>query len=378
MPVLSYQISRGLARTSICLGLLANLLVAGCASLGRTAERAFEPLPFPSADASPHLVLYGNLGHLLPTFDRTPPIERFLYGPNNFGKTVLRNPQGMAILGSRLLVCDQGHSEIVAVNLADGGSMFWGDPDHCPRCPVAISVGGHDDVYVADTNLQTVLRYGADQRFREEIKPPEASRDEFRPAALCVDGDILYIGNVRGHRVDRRDLAAGRWLESLTPPGSQPGLVAPTGLAFTREGTLLIVDSVGGRVFRYHKDGRWLDPIGRPGQRQGDFVRPKQVCVTAGGLVLVTDAGRQSIMVFDENGLFFTEIHEQSTTWKGLTLPFGILALTPEQVLTPPRGVVGAPQPPTGYVVVSDSLGRDSLLLLGVFEKPDQEPLHAR
>ncbi len=364
-------------RGAISLVLLADLLVAGCASLDRAAQE-FKPLHFPSADACPRLVLYGNLMHRLPTFDRTPPIERFLYGPNNIGKTVLRNPQGMAALGSLLLVCDQGRSEIVAVNMEDGSSMIWGDRAHRPRCPVAVAVGGHDDVYVADTNLRAVLRYDADQRFREEIKPPDGSGNEFRPVGLLVDGDILYIGNVQGHRIDRRDLASGRWLDSLTPPGSQPGLVAPTGLALTRDGTLLIVDAVGGRVFRYHRDGRWLDPLGRPGQRRGEFVRPKQVCVTNGGLVLVTDAGRQSVVVFDGNGRFVTEVHEQSTTWTGLTMPFGVVTLLPEQMLALPQSVAGDARPTTGYVVVSDSLGRDSLLLFGVFDKPDQETEHAR
>jgi len=370
------QMNRSFAWTAIGLLLPANLFVAGCASLDRAAGREFKPLHFPAADARPRVVLYGNLADLLPAFDRTPPIDLWLYGPSDFGKTSLRNPQGMALLGTQLLVCDQGRSDIVAVDLTSGSSLIWGDPHHRPRCPVDIAVRAPDDVYIADTNLHSVLHYGADQRFREEIKPAGGPNEAFRPAALCVSADILYIGNVSGHRIDRWDLTTRQWLESLMPPGSQPGLVAPTGMSLTREGILMVVDAVGGRIFRFHTDGHWLDPIGRPGRGPGEFVRPKQVCVSFGGLILVTDAGRQSIVVFNRNGRFITEIREHAAAWGGLTLPSGILALSPEQMPTCPQAVMG--DPPTEYVVASDSLGRDSLLLLGIFETPDQELEHAR
>lgn len=378
MPVLPHQVTRSFPRAAIGLAILAILPTAGCASLHRADKHKFEPLHFPSADARPRIVLYGNLSHLLPTFDRTPPLELWLYGPSSFGRTAMRNPQGMALLGTRLLVCDQGRSDIIAVDLADGSSLIWGDPDHRPRCPVDIAVVAPDSVYVADANLRSVLHYGADQRFRGEIKPADASDEGFRPAALCVAEGILYVGNTSGHRIDRWDLTTRQPLDPLTPPRSQPGLVAPTGLAFTRNGALLVVDAIGARVFRYRNDGRWLDPIGRPGRGQGEFIRPKQVCVTAGGLTLVTDAGRQSVVVFDGDGRFVTEICEQSQAWTGLTLPFGILALSPEQMPDPLRATVRETADPTAYVVVSDSLGRDSLLLLGVFESPVEGAQRAR
>jgi sugar lactone lactonase YvrE len=354
------------------------VLAAGCVSTGRASRREFQPVPFPDSQTLPRVVVYGNLRYLLPDYDRTPALDLWLYGPNDYGKTILRNPQGMALLDQRLLVCDQGQSDIVGVDLATGKSLTWGDADHRPRCPVDIAVDEQGCVYVADTTLRSVIKYGPDQRFNEELKPAGKSADTFRPASVCIARGVLYIGNIGDHRVDRWDLAGRQWLEPLAPPTGQPGLIAPTGLAVTVDNVLLIVDAVGGRVQRVQTDGRWLDPIGRPGRQKGEFIRPKHVCVTCAGLILVTDAGRQSVLVFDKDGRFFTEIREQPKQWTGLTLPAGLLALSPEQFPTPPRLVNGASESPDGYVIVSDSLSSDSLMLLGVFMQPERGPNHAR
>jgi len=377
VPELPHQVMRN-PRAACCCLLAMAVTVAGCASPESAARREFRPVHFPAPDVEPRVVVYGDLRALLPVYDRTPLLDLFLYGPNDYGKTILRNPQGMSMLGGRLLVCDQGLSEIVAIDLADGKSLIWGDPDHRPRCPVAVSVDEQGCVYVADTTLQSVLRYGPDGRFIEELKPTDGSAEAFRPAAVLARNGLVYVGNVARHRIDRWDSSRRMWIEPLAPPPDSPPLVAPTGLAFTAEGVLLIADAVSARVLRSSPDGVWLKPIGRPGLQDGQFVRPKQVCVSGTGLILVADAGRQSVVVFDRNGKFVTEVREQPGAWSGMTLPAGLLALSPGQLSIPPREGDDAAQSPAEYVIVSDLLGSDSLVLLGVFVQPAEEPNDAR
>jgi hypothetical protein len=186
------------------------------------------------------------------------------------------------------------------------------------------------------------------------------------------------VGDAGERHIDRWDRNGREWLDPLSPPAGYPPVIAPTGLAMTADGMLLIADAISARVLRFSPDGRWLKPIGRPGRQDGEFVRPKQVCVSGGGLILVTDAGRQSIVVFDAEGRFVTEVREREGTWVGMTMPAGLLALTPQQLPVTLRESRDQSAVPEGYVVVSDSLGRNSLVLLGVFAQRGKGPNHER
>jgi len=302
----------------------------------------------------------------LPQYDATPPLERFLYGPSDYGKTALRNPQGMALAGGRLLVCDQGHQNVVAIDLPTGKSMLWCDPDHQPRCPVDVAVD-QERVFVADTTSRLVYVYDLNGTFIEDLAPAHAAGGRFRPCAVRTGREVLYVGDLANRRIERYSLLERRWLEPLAPPADRGRLIAPTGLALAPDGVLLIADAVGGTVLRVTADGRWLQPIGRRGRGPGEMVRPKQVCCTVAGLILVSDAARQSVLVFDRDGRWITEVHERAGQWPGWTLPMGLLAVRPDQLATVKKGGPDRTSPPPGgYVIVSDSLGPVSLTLLGV------------
>lgn len=128
---------------------------------------------------------------------------------------------------------------------------------------------------MADTKLRAVLRYDPDGAFIEELTPPRDANPKFRPCAVLVNGPTLFVGDSGHRRLARWDLATQQWLEPWAPPAGMKGLIAPCGIAATRDGTLLIADSVQGRVLRVTSDGRWLAPFGSPGRSRGQFVRPK-------------------------------------------------------------------------------------------------------
>lgn len=362
MPDLPRQITRATAAAVIALfGAL-----GGCAPGETGPQRWAAPLAFPESAAAPRVLVYGSFGDLLPRYDATPALELFLYGPNDFGKTALRNPQGMARLGDLLLVCDQGRPDLVAINLANGQSYLWCDADHPPRCPVDVAVDAAGMVYVADTTQRSVIVYHPNRSFAAELKPPDVPA--FRPAAICIVGDIAWIGDIGGHAVHRYDLHRRQWLSPLAPPEGLR-LIAPTGLAVSPHGVLHVVDSVRGLVLRYAPDGQWLPPLGGPGRGPGQFVRPRSIACTPSGAVLVTDAARQSVQVFGRDGRFVTEIHERSP-WTGWSLPSGIIAIAGDDPLI--HGPVTAQNWPAAddYLLVSDSLGAAPLTLLGVQMNP--------
>jgi hypothetical protein len=295
-------------------------------------------------------------------------LDEFLYGPTPVPNAWLRNPQGFTILQTRLLVCDQGYPDVISVNLETGVSAAWQDQSRPPRCPVAIAVGDNGMVYVADTTLRAVLVYLPGGGFVERIAPSDEADRPFRPASLLAHRGILYIGNIGENRVDRWSTADRQWLTPIAAAPDGAGFVAPTGLAITRDEVLLIVDSIRARVFRLTAAGEWLEPIGRPGRGEGEFIRPKQVCVTPSGLIIVSDAGRQSVMAFTADGRFVTEIREQADEWRGFTLPAGLLSLPGDGLSALMAEGRPAPDPPPDeWIIVSDSLSAASLNVLGVF-----------
>lgn len=348
---------------------LAVLAGSGCAA-NHGPDVARRPVWVPDDTAVPRVIVYGSLDNLLPARDDTPALEKFLYGPNpgRFSLSHLRNPQGMARLGARILVCDQGFPDILAVDMATGRSVSWGDADHRPRCPVDIATddaGGR--VYVADTTLRSVLVYAGDERFVRELCPTGGSREPFRPSSVVVDEGILYVGNLAGRKVERFDVARETWLPAFAPSGEELALVAPTGIAAGPAGDLLVVDALQGVVHRVTKEGRWLIPIGKPGREAGQFVRPKQVRCTPSGLIFVSDAGRQSVVVFDAEGRFLFEVSGDTGNGRGFSLPMGLVAVASSELPVLAKRFAEDPGIASDEcMIVSDTLGGQSLIVLGV------------
>lgn len=340
---------------------------AGCAGKGPVVPAWRAKAVFGEDQDSAQIEVFGNLAQFVPRFNPTPKLDQFLYGPSAPPGLMIRNAQGIAMLNHLLLVCDQGYPAVVGIDLSTGRSKEWQDIDHRPRCPIAILVGTDGRVYVADTTLRAVLVYGPTGCFVEQLAPSENPARSFRPGSLAMRDGVLYIGNLGDHRVDRYDLASRGWLDPLPSSVDGPPIVSPTGLAFTSEGTLLIADAVQARIFRMGADGRWQTPIGGPGRLPGQFIRPKQVACTPSGLICVTDAGRQSLFVFDAKGAYLAEVHEREKEWRGLTLPSSVLALPSDGLnMLMPEGRP-TPQPYSAeWIIVSDTLDAVSLNLFGV------------
>lgn len=368
----------------------------GCSSTGGRRGADFQPLYYPDAAALPRVVIYGDLMAVLPAFNPTSRLDEFLFGPDDRGRTILRHPQGMALLGEKLLVCDQGYPDVVAIDLASGASSFFCRGERMVRCPVDVAVHapplGDPAVFVADSTARAVLRYDGRGTFQRSITP-DNGRGAYRPCSVATDGTTLYIGDLEGREIRRFNLGsmdftlAGEnaplpWFDSFVPPGGQGTLFAPTGLAVHDDGTLFAVDAVRGQVYRRAPGESWIEPIGRSGRGRGEFVRPKHVVSDESGLVLVTDAGRQSVQVFNssdpERIMPLCEVYGRADQWKGWTLPSGLVSFAPDKAPTLTERVRerGWPVPDT-FVVVSDSLGRPSLTLMGLITQRMQEGVDA-
>jgi len=137
------------------------------------------------------------------------------------------------------------------------------------------------------------------------------------PAAVPVPNEVVVRAEVEGAanryvwatvivgQADPGYRVVSAWGEDLGQPGSR--LVAPHGISLDHQGRLLITDQGAGRVFRYSKEGRFLDEIGRgPGSGDGQFTEPRYAHVDAQGNVYTVDVkgDRPRLQVFSPEGTF--------------------------------------------------------------------------
>ncbi|MCC7291419.1 MAG: hypothetical protein IT449_05070 [Phycisphaerales bacterium] len=341
-------------------------LIGGCAADGGTHDQRFVPFLIEGPTHDLHARVLGNLADLIePPRPRPGALERILFGDRTPPRMRLRTPQGLAMLEGDLLVCDQGRSAVISVNLPSGRAAFLADARHLPDAPLDIAVGHDGRIFVIDAARAAIIEYDAARRRVGELRvPPSASTSSFAPVSLALSADVLCVGCTGPGRVERFDLPRREWLAPISTGYDGISIVAPTGLCVAEDGALYVVDAVAACVHRFSDMDVALPPIGRPGRGEGELLRPKHACVTPSGLVAVTDAARQSVVVFDREGRFELEIARNEPHWPGFTLPCGIVRLDGSAL---PQGVSAelAPhQEAAEYLLVSDSLGDVSLTLV--------------
>jgi len=131
---------------------------------------------------------------------------------------------------------------------------------------------------------------------------------------------------------------------------------------------LLISDALGGVIHRVDREGRWQTPMGRRGRAVGELIRPMGLCCTGSGLILVADAAKQAVVVFDRDGRELMDIGGADGDWRW-TLPCGIAWLAEFE----PQGLKGldeiAAPDSREWIVVSDMLGGGGLTLIGIDQR---------
>ena len=101
-------------------------------------------------------------------------------------------------------------------------------------------------------------------------------------------------------------------------------MVLPNGLAIDGEGRILVTDLLNCRVQVFAPDGRLVRSFGRPGDRAGEFSRPKHLAVGSDGTVFVVDAAFQRVQVFDSQGRVLMLFGGPGGAPRRLTLPAAI------------------------------------------------------
>lgn len=118
-----------------------------------------------------------------------------------------------------------------------------------------------------------------------------------RPRAICTDSREVYVIDTTG-RVQVFTLE-GRFVRGWMLPEHENG--TPTGVAFGRDGNLLIPDTHYSRILEYTPDGKLVDSWGSYGTADDQFIYPTGIAQGGDGLLYVCEYGMdaEQVRVFD-------------------------------------------------------------------------------
>jgi sugar lactone lactonase YvrE len=212
-------------------------------------------------------------------------------------------------VGGRLIRIDRaGKTSFVA-----GGEAF--------REPHAIVMNGEDQLFIADTHNNRVLRRdiatgetaivagNGEKGYSGDGGPAtEAAFNGIYAIDLAPDGKQLYVADLTNKRVRRVDLAsgivttvAGNGQEGIPADGAvaaESPLVDPRAVTADADGNVYILERRGNALRIVGKDGR-IRTLIKPGDITPDLNGPKHLCLDRDGNVIIADAENHLVRRYD-------------------------------------------------------------------------------
>jgi DNA-binding beta-propeller fold protein YncE len=300
--------------------LMGVVAVAGCRQSGGLYAPIGIHAVYPAPPTAPRLI---QLGAIRDWQDVEPPPNRlaeWLIGPT-LGKPVIRRPGGMCTSNGVLYVCDVDLATVYRLDFENRRMDMWPDPDRAIGKPVDVATGTDGSVFIADTDREAVLQMDPAGKVLRVFRLGEGEKGRFRPIAVAVDGDSLYVANVTAHNVVVFSVADGRVTNTIGRMGDQAGEFHFPADVVVADARLYVLDMMNCRVQVFSLGGQWHRSFGAPGNRPGFLGRPKRVSVGPDGTIFVVDAALQRVHVFDAEGRALMAIDGLHPEAKALTLP---------------------------------------------------------
>ena len=262
-----------------------------------------------SAAAGGGLAISGNVVFVADTGNDR--VQRFTldggHGAEIVPPGVLANPRGLAVRGTRLLVADDQHHRVLAMDtgghvLKAIGSGQGAGPGQL-NFPYGVAIDRAGRVFVADDLNQRIVRFSSAPNYPYKARWGSygtAPGQLAYPRGLAVDAaGLVYVANTGNDRVDVFD-NTGQLLRSFGTSGRAVGQFdAPLGVAADASGIRAVTDSVNGRLELLNPDGTIAAVWGSPNPGPTILPRPIAVAFDGVGNAYVLDQRRSRIVVFD-------------------------------------------------------------------------------
>jgi DNA-binding beta-propeller fold protein YncE len=336
-------------------------LATGCAPSKVNPELVYFPSP-PSLPRAVHLKAFNGLHELVP--HRPSFTELFQ------GRTASPNvgtPAGMAFRDGVLYMADTDINAVWVWDLNNGHAERVGLRGKVPLVkPVAVAVDDTGTIYVADTGRNEVVSYDAAGHFARRYRP--AHREDYRPVAVTVHDNKLYVADIHDHRVDMFSTYDGALVDSFGGVGSELGrFYFPMGLATDARGNIYISDMMNSRVQLFDAQHVPVSSMGQRGNRYGDMSKPRHLAAAPDGVIFIADVEFAHLHLFNDKGQLLMLIGGPEDRPGGTPAPVGvaIAAKLPESLAS----LVPQDFNPSYYLFVSNTTGSKRISLFAVGSK---------
>lgn len=213
-------------------------------------------------------------------------------------KVELMKPYGVWAKGKKIYVVDTAINSVFVFDTEKEEVRLIG------RFIGAINITGDSEkrIWVSDAKMGMVFALNEKGKVLMAIGKGLLKR----PTGLAVDEfrERLYVVDTLDHNLKVFDLYSGNLLFTIGRRGTDDGeFNYPTNVAIDRKtGNIIVVDTFNFRVQIFSPDGVFIRKFGQPGNRLGDFYRPKGVGVDSEGHIYVADAAFDNFQIFNEEG----------------------------------------------------------------------------
>ncbi len=235
-------------------------------------------------------------------------------------KIELMKPYGVWARGEKIYVVDTAFNTVFIFDLKEKEVKLTG------RFMGAVNIAGDSRgrLWVSDAKAGRVYAINEEGKFLMGLGKNTLKR----PTGLAVDEsrNRLYVVDTGEHNVKVFDLDSGELLLVIGRRGSGDGeFNYPTNIAVDRRtGNLVVVDTFNFRVQILDPEGNFIRKFGQPGNRPGDFYRPKGVGVDSEGHIYVADAAFDNFQIFDQEGRLLLFVGQAGSGPGQFHLPAGL------------------------------------------------------
>lgn len=215
----------------------------------------------------------------------------------------VRAPSRMAVdARGRLLVVDEDHARIKVLNHRAEYVSDLALPGVGPRPRFgAVSVDAAGNVYVGENESGQVLVFTPDLRPRLRFGSRGNEEGQFQSiAGIAADAELIFV-------VDHQVIAvqAFDWRGNFVRGWGRHDMgienfSLPQGVALDSRGHVIVVDALRHEVKLFDREGTLLDRFGGMGTRAGNIAYPVDVAVDAADRVWVAEKGNGRVQVFEQ------------------------------------------------------------------------------